>query len=85
MNSSCTTRFWQLLNALPVEVQELARKNYELWVADSHHPSLRFKQLRGSVWSVRIGAHYRALAEVDGNEVSWLWIGHHAEYDRLIR
>ena len=85
MNSACTARFWQLLNALPRDVQLLAKKNYELWDADPRHPSLHFKQLTGKVWSVRVGQHYRALAEVDGPEVTWLWIGHHAEYDRLIR
>jgi len=85
VNSTCTDRFWRLLNALPPEVQEFARKNYELWASDPRHPSLRFKHLQGSMWSIRVGAHYRALAEVDGNEVSWLWIGHHAEYDHLIR
>jgi hypothetical protein len=27
----------------------------------------------------------RALAEVEGQQVTWIWIGHHSEYDRLIR
>jgi hypothetical protein len=85
VNSTCTARFWQLLNALPVEVQDLAKKNYDLWLTNPRHPSLRFKQLQGKVWSVRIGQHYRALAELEGNQVTWLWIGHHAEYDKLIR
>ncbi len=85
MNSTCTARFWRLLGDLPREVQELAHKNYALWLAEPHHPSLRFKHLRGNVWSVRIGVHYRALAEVEGSEVTWLWIGHHSEYDHLIR
>ncbi len=84
MNSTCTERFWRLLNALPEEVRELAQKNYELWLTDPRHPSLRFKHLEGNVWSVRVGIHYRALAEIIGNDVTWIWIGHHAEYDRLI-
>ena len=84
MNSTCTGRFWRLLNELPAEVRELAQKNYELWQIDPRHPSLRFKQIENNVWSVRIGTHYRALAEVEGQSVTWLWIGHHAEYDRLI-
>ncbi|MEI9999683.1 MAG: hypothetical protein WDO13_11205 [Verrucomicrobiota bacterium] len=41
--------------------------------------------MQGALWSVRVGQHYRALAEVEGYQVTWLWIGHHAEYDALIR
>jgi hypothetical protein len=66
-------------------VQELARKNYELWQRDPRHPSLRYKLLKGRIWSIRIGQHYRAVAEVEGSQVTWLWIGHHSEYDNLIR
>ena len=47
------------------------------------HPSLHFKRI-GRFWSVRIGLHYRALAVQDGEDIVWFWIGHHAEYDRLI-
>jgi hypothetical protein len=85
VNSTCTGRFWQLFNALPVEVQELARKNHRLWLEDIRHPSLRFKLLQGKIWSIRVGDHYRALAEIEGRQVTWIWIGHHSEYDRLIR
>jgi hypothetical protein len=66
-------------------VRELALKNYQLWEQDPQHPSLRFKLLEGKVWSVRVGGHYRALAEVEGDEVTWFWIGPHATYDRLTR
>jgi hypothetical protein len=85
VNSTCTGRFWQFFNALPTEVQELARKNYKLWESDRRHPSLRFKNLQGKIWSIRVGDHYRALAEVEGEQITWIWIGHHSEYDRLIR
>jgi hypothetical protein len=74
-----------LLNALPEQVQEVAHKNYQLWANDPRHPSLHFKCLQGKVWSARIGDHYRALAEVNGDQVTWFWIGHHGEYDKLIR
>lgn len=38
----------------------------------------------GSLWSVRIGDHYRALGvDVEGG-ILWIWIGTHAEYDNLI-
>jgi len=75
--------FRALFNALPPQVQQLANKNYELLKADPRHPSLHFKKL-GKYWSVRIGAHYRALAlEVEGG-MQWFWIGTHAEYDRIV-
>ena len=31
VNSVATPRFWDLFHALPVEIQELAIKNYDLW------------------------------------------------------
>lgn len=72
--------FWDLYDRLPKAVRELADKNFELLKENSRHPSLHFKKL-GKHWSVRVGAHYRALAvELDGN-MHWFWIGSHAEYD----
>jgi hypothetical protein len=28
--------------------------------------------------------HYRALAVADGDDLLWIWIGTHAEYDQLV-
>jgi len=53
-------RFWKLYEALPAEVRALADKNFALLKYDPQHPSLHFKRL-GSLWSVRVGEHYRAL------------------------
>jgi hypothetical protein len=75
---------WKRFNALPKEVRQLARKNFELLKSDPCHPSLQFKRL-GEHWSARVGLHYRALALEDGSDFVWVWIGSHAEYDRLIR
>lgn len=51
------------------------------------HPSLHFRLLVGHKdrFSVRVGIHYRALAKFDANTVTWVWIGSHAEYDRLVQ
>ncbi|WP_293125688.1 hypothetical protein [Okeania sp. SIO1I7] len=38
----------------------------------------------GRFWTVRIGIHYRAIAVGDGQEIVWFWIGHHAEYDKIL-
>src|SRR4051812_20680681 len=48
------------LSLLPESVRNLANKNFELLKADPHHPSLHLKKV-GELWSVRVGAHYRAL------------------------
>jgi len=79
---SASSRFWAQYSALPTEVRELADKNFRLLKTDSSHPSLHFKKL-GKVWSARVGLHYRALAvEVDGGYL-WVWIGSHAQYDKM--
>ena len=83
MNHFTSPDFWELFRQLPVEVQELARANYELLKSNPYHPSLHFKRV-GNYWSVRVGRGYRALAtEVEGGFL-WGWIGSHAEYDRII-
>jgi len=51
---------------------------------DPRHPSLRFRKV-GPFWSVRVGLHYRALALEEDSEFVWVWIGTHAEYDRLVK
>lgn len=79
-----TPRFWACFDDLPAAIQELARKNFELLKQDPSHPSLRFKQV-GELWSARVGIHYRALAVKRPHGYTWVWIGHHAVYDQLIK
>ena len=40
-------KFWEALNALPEQVQETARKAFELMERDPFHPSLHLKQVGG--------------------------------------
>ncbi|HYY99081.1 MAG TPA: hypothetical protein VE642_10845 [Pyrinomonadaceae bacterium] len=68
---------------LPADVRDLADKNFQLLKADPRHPSLRFKKI-DRLWSVRVGAHYRALGLDRPEGVVWLWIGSHADYDKLL-
>lgn len=86
VNSVATRRFWAAFQALPGDVQELATKNYRLWQRDPQHPSLHFRRLQGSRdrFSVRVGDHYRALGTLTEDTITWVWIGTHAEYDRLV-
>lgn len=88
MKSNASPRFWSLLNALPREIQELAEKNYQLWLADAQHPSLNYKRLAGGGqrFSVRVGDRYRAIAwKLPDGGVEWVWIGSHADYDQLLK
>ena len=83
MKHHANPRFWKAYRGLPAEVRALADRNYALLATESTHRSLHFKKI-GTLWSVRVGLHYRALAtEVDGDMV-WFWIGSHAEYDKLV-
>ena len=84
MNHRATARFGACDRGLPEEVRRQADRDYELLRADPRHPSLHFKKV-GAFWSVRVGLHYRALAVEDGQDIVWVWIGTHAEYDRLVQ
>ncbi len=57
-----------------------ADQSYELLKT---HPSLHLKRV-GKYWSVRISKEYRAMGIEVEKAISWLWIGTHAEYKRLI-
>lgn len=83
MKHVASPRFWRYYRALPNAVRKLADKNFELLKADPHHPSLHLKKI-DRLWSVRVGAHYRALG-LDGDEaIIWFWIGSHSDYDKLL-
>ena len=84
MNHFATPEFWSLYHDLPEETRQLADKNFTLMQDDPRHPSLRSKKV-GSYWSARVGLHYRVLAWDRGEGLVWFWIGHHREYDKIIR
>jgi len=75
--------FRKLFARLPQHIQELAAKNFELWMTDPWHPSLDFKQRKSGSWSVRIGEHHRALCDIAGDKAVWFWIGSHETYNKL--
>jgi hypothetical protein len=75
--------FWDCYQKLPIEVRNLADKNFELMKRDISHPSLQFKKV-GRVWSARVSISYRAVStEIEGGYL-WIWIGSHQDYDKLI-
>jgi hypothetical protein len=73
------------LEALPADIQALARRNYAQLKIDPAHPSLHFKTVGGGKYhSVRIGLYCRALGLPVSGGVHWFWIGAHGEYDKLV-
>ncbi len=87
MKSRATRKFWRLFGALPVDIQDHARRAYKQFRADPSYPGLQFKKVDNTepLYSVRIGHAYRALGLLEGDTVTWIWIGHHDEYVRMLR
>jgi hypothetical protein len=85
MNSATLPSFWAAYRKLDESVRERARKAYRLWAENPFHPSLHFKCINReeNIWSVRITLNYRALGIMDGDTVTWFWIGSHDDYDRF--
>jgi hypothetical protein len=83
LKHAASREFWKLLESLPVSVQDLARKNFELLKTDPRHPSLHFKKI-GRMRSVRIGLRHRALGVESGDGILWFWIGTHTDYDWIL-
>ena len=54
---------------------------------DPYYPSLHFKRIHSTrpVFSARISVDYRAVGIVDGDEITWFWIGSHADYDNMLK
>jgi hypothetical protein len=84
MNHFATPEFWAHYRKLPLEIQRLADKNFALLRQDEQHPSLRLKKV-GDYWSARVGLQYRVLAKEREDAFVWFWIGHHNEYDQLLK
>ncbi len=84
MISEPRPEFWELYNRLPKTARAQAKKAYTLFLKNPAHPSLRFKPLKidSSIWSVRIGLHYRAVGARVGDLIQWFWNGSHADFDR---
>jgi len=83
--SRTTEAFREQPSRLPKSVQQSARKAYQLWESDPHHPSLNFKKLSDPFYSVRIAYNWRAVAYRDGETFVWFFIGSHSQYDQLGR
>jgi hypothetical protein len=86
VTSRATPRFWAAYRELPPDIRDFARKAYRLFRDNPQHPSLNFKKVhdRDPIYSIRVTLGYRALGFLEGDGITWFWIGSHAEYDRLL-
>ena len=88
MKSKRTSHFRELLRQLPGDAKRQAYAAYRQFKRNPAHPGLRFKRIgrSGTLYSVRIGLHYRALGRREEDDlIVWFWIGTHAEYDNLLQ
>ena len=80
---TASSGFWKRYNELPLDIQKLAKLQFELLKVDPNHPSLHLKKIN-SFWSVRVNQDYRALGKEINSGMIWFWIGSHKDYDKLI-
>jgi len=83
MKHSANPSFWTCYEQLPLSVQDLADKNFEILKINPNHPSLHLKKV-SKYWSARVGRKYRTLAVEINEGLIWFWIGTHSEYERLL-
>jgi len=85
MKSRGVPAFWKLYRQLPASVRKEARQAYRHFMANPLHPSLHFHRLFNDpkFWSVRVTLDYRAVGILEGETITWIWIGSHQEFDRI--
>jgi hypothetical protein len=85
MKSLALPSFWEAYRGLVASLRLRAKKAYCLWLENPFHPSLRFKCINReeNTWAIRLTRGYRAIGVLDGDTVTWFWIGSHDEYERF--
>jgi len=85
--SRTTEGFRKTFEQLPEQIPQQARAAYRLFRHDPAHPSLRFKNVHASqpVYSAPVGRSYRALAVLEGERLTWFWIGSHADHEDMLK
>ena len=87
MTSQGTPGFWATYRTLPSEVRDAARQAYGRFRENPQHPGLQFKKVHDQepIYSVRVTLGYRAVGLLENDNITWFWIGSHADYDRLLK
>jgi hypothetical protein len=86
LKSRTTRTFWHLFGYLPADAQAHAREAYKPFRADPAYPGLHFKRVnrKKPIYSARIGIRLRAVGLLEGDTITWFWIGSHDDYERLL-
>jgi hypothetical protein len=50
----------------------------------SSRPQLQEVDNQNQIYSARVGLGYRALGQMDGQDIVWFWIGPYTDYDKLL-
>ena len=81
MKSFTSRRFRDAYKELPQNVRSRAKRAFRLFLRNPAHPGLNFKKVdrQENVYSARVGLGYRALPQMEGEDVLWFWIGTHGE------
>lgn len=84
MKSRTLPSFWKLYRPLPLEIKREAQAAYQRFVANPQHPGLHFHRLFNDArfWSVRITRDFRAVGILEGDTITWIWIGSHHDFER---
>jgi mRNA-degrading endonuclease RelE of RelBE toxin-antitoxin system len=85
MKSETLQSFWAEYQKLTDPIRAKARKTYRLWADNPFHPSLHFKCIDSNegIWSIRVTRSYRAVGILEGDTVTWFWIGSHDDYEQF--
>ena len=85
MTSATLPSFWDSYYKLDSNTKAQARKAYRLWVKNPFHPSLRFKCVNRleNIWAARVSLGYISVGILDGEIVTWFWVGSHDQYERF--
>ena len=84
MKSATLPSFWEAYKTLDENLRQRARKSFRLWADNPFHPSLHLKciNVEEDVWSARVTLTHRAIGIMQGDVVTWFWIGTHDEYEK---
>jgi mRNA-degrading endonuclease RelE of RelBE toxin-antitoxin system len=86
VKSKLTDGFRKRFKRLPPDIQKQAKAAYRLWKVNPYYPSLHFKCIDPveSIYSARVGLHYRVVGTKIGDTIIWDFIGTHEEYNHLL-
>jgi len=84
MKSQTLRSFWKLYRKLSAATRRAAKEAFQQFMIDPGHPGLHFHRLFNDplYWSVRITQNHRAVGILQGDTITWVWIGDHKAFDR---